>query len=103
MCSCDDNMPAVYREEKRVARKEHTCWECRRPIAKGDIYVVCSGVWDGRGDSYKWCDTCATISNLANGLFDDWCFIFGDLQTCVEEALRGSIYADLDVEVPRAA
>lgn len=90
MCECDagDNMPVAYREETRRAAKDHACYECDGGIAKGDFYVHCSGIWDGAPDSYKWCHDCATIQRLASGLFRDFCFTFGELRACAEEAIR---------------
>ena len=88
MCHCDDyDRPGFLRDELRVARKDHTCSECRKPIHKGDIYKHTSGVWDGRVAVYKWCDTCTTIYNLADGLSDDFCVIYGGLIECVEEGV----------------
>lgn len=89
MCSCDDfDGPSCSTSTLRVAKKNHTCYECGKPIQKGDIYKYTSGVWDGRPSSFKWCDTCTTIHNLTQGLtMGDFCFIFGGLIECVEEGV----------------
>lgn len=55
---CDYEMPAVYAEEKRKARKEHKCFECRKIINKGDTYYHHSGCWDGSFSHYKYCERC---------------------------------------------
>ncbi len=88
MCSCEDNPPEVYREVTRKAAKEHRCYECGGAIAKGDLYRIASGIWDGEPSSYKWCHDCATIANLASGLWGDFCWTFGSLVECVSEAMR---------------
>jgi hypothetical protein len=36
----------VYNEDRILARKEHTCCECRLPIKKGEAHYKCSGLWD---------------------------------------------------------
>lgn len=39
--------PAFHTETHRVARKRHTCTECRGYIEPGDRYEFVSGLWDG--------------------------------------------------------
>jgi hypothetical protein len=88
MCECDyGDGPSVQTTKVRKAAKEHRCYECAKPIAKGDLYQVTSGVWDGRGDSFKWCDTCATIANLAEGMHPGFCYEFGNMLEAVEECI----------------
>ncbi len=87
MCECDFDGPTVMSEVVRRAAKDHRCYECRGTIPKGDLYRVTSGVWDGRGDSFKMCDTCATIENLANGVHPGFCFSFGSMLEALEECV----------------
>jgi hypothetical protein len=89
MCECDiDNYTQAYIEVVRKARKDHSCYECGNVITKGDKYTICSGVNDHRGFSYKWCHDCATKKNLMCSIERGFCWIFGDLLTCIEECRR---------------
>lgn len=87
MCFCDFDSPSVYREHVRVARKDHRCDECRKPIAKGDLYTNIFGVWDGNADTWRHCDTCSTVAKLASALHDDgpFCFVLGELHVALRE------------------
>lgn len=57
-CSCDAEYPDVYDESDVIARKEHTCCECDSPIDKGEKYTRIKGLWDGKWEEYKQCETC---------------------------------------------
>jgi len=59
MCDCD--APACWTEQYPVARKEHRCCECGGTIKPGEKYKLFSGVWNGRGASYKTCMTCQAV------------------------------------------
>ena len=59
MCDCES--PQAFRQYMRVARKQHKCCECCKPIERGQQYEYTSGVWDGRGDSFKTCLSCVRI------------------------------------------
>lgn len=120
MCFCDDNPPEVFSAVTRRAAKEHRCYECGKTIAKGDLYRVSSGVWDGGPESFKWCDTCTTIANLIESYDADtrrawreaaakkrgwsygppeaFCFTFGNLLECASEYLREATQAPSDSE-----
>lgn len=87
MCECDFDGPSVQTTTVRKAAKDHACCECDVPIAKGDLYQVVSGVWDGRGDSFKTCGTCATIANLAASVHPGFCYAFGTMLEALEECV----------------
>lgn len=59
-----DNLPAAFKEERRVARKPHRCCECSSIIRKGESYIYSSGIWDGRPDQFKTCETCDHIRDV---------------------------------------
>ena len=50
--------PEAYTERTRIARKPHKCCECKGTILFREPYRYVSGVWDGRGDSFKFCQEC---------------------------------------------
>ncbi len=51
---CDiDGRPSCITERTRTARKQHHCCECDTPISIGERYHYMSGVWEGRGESFK--------------------------------------------------
>lgn len=62
MCRVDEADPwKVFHSERRTARKEHVCDECRRTIAPGETYQYARGMlYDGwnRWDQYKMCAHC---------------------------------------------
>ena len=46
------------------ARKEHKCEECRKVIAKGEVYERFTAKWDGAVTTTKTCLLCAEISTV---------------------------------------
>jgi len=52
------DLPTVYDEVRRRARKEHTCCECRQTINKGDPYFEISGLWEDRWCRFRQCEEC---------------------------------------------
>jgi hypothetical protein len=79
---CDIH-PSAFKEEKRKARKEHICEECKLPIRPGTIYVYTSGIWDRRPDSYAQHVECRDL--LLDHPDDEGCWQYGTL----DEALTG--------------
>lgn len=79
----------------RVARKEHKCCECYGIIEPMDVYEYTSGVWDGRGMSFKVCGHCEAARDW---LLEetDWpgvedtpkTFAFGDLKAHLREVVQ---------------
>lgn len=61
MCDCE--MPSVYAETIRTARKAHECVECDEVIPVGSQYTVTKGLWDGEWRTYKTCLTCKAIAD----------------------------------------
>ena len=53
--------PDAFKRITRVARKEHKCCECFVKIEAGTKYQYSSGVWEGRGLSFKQCADCGDI------------------------------------------
>lgn len=98
MCMVDEGDGwLVFRDEHRVARKQHKCYECGRDIEAGERYYFATGVLNG---DRKWitmrqCAHCvwaaAWLRSECNG------FLFG----CVEEDLRdhwdGELMRGLDL------
>lgn len=66
-CTCgfdsytDDCGPEFHDETTPKARKPHTCCECRRTIAPGEVYERVVGKWYGTMQVYKTCAECAEI------------------------------------------
>ena len=67
-CGCiggwDGPEAICYLERVVVARKPHTCVECRRVIAPGHRYERITGLWDGKWDTFRMCLACSEISHL---------------------------------------
>lgn len=60
MCYCNVEQPRAFRNQNRVARKPHTCYECGGTIEPKSQYEYASGVWD-KPHSYKTCSKCLEI------------------------------------------
>jgi hypothetical protein len=58
MSDCES--PSAFSQTTRRARKAHDCCEFPATIQPGETYQYISGVWDGRGDSFKTCMLCAS-------------------------------------------
>lgn len=63
--------PSVSTDVCRKARKEHKCCECRETIKVGDTYHFTSGIWEGRGDSFKTCAKCEALRHYIFGVDDN--------------------------------
>jgi hypothetical protein len=63
--SVSGQLPTVFQEEERKARKPHQCCECAEIIPAGFVYRYSHGVWDGEGRDYKTCVRCAKVRDLA--------------------------------------
>lgn len=60
-CSCDyddADMPEVFMERWRTARKPNKCCECADVIKPGERYRHSTGKWDGRWKSFNTCEFC---------------------------------------------
>jgi len=81
---CDT--PTLSRTERRKARTDHWCSECRRPIVAGQLYESCTTLFDGSWQQHAFCVICAdawTIFQPAIG--PHGCAVIGELwSTAVE-------------------
>lgn len=50
--------PEFHTETHRVARKRHTCTECRGYVEPGDRYEYVTGLWEGDVSTHKTCAHC---------------------------------------------
>ena len=66
----DADLPSVFEEKFRIARKEHKCCECHKPIRVGEKYHFAKGCWEGRWDKFK---TCLKCNDLRFELKDGEC------------------------------
>lgn len=53
--------PSAYKQSTPKAIKVHRCCECRGEIQPGEVYHLLTGVWDGRGMSFKTCSDCEQL------------------------------------------
>jgi len=61
-----------YHEERRRARKAHTCGECRETIQKGQMYRHAAGKDEDTIWTFKSCEACWEI--LKEFSESSWCF-----------------------------
>lgn len=81
---CDVH-PEFYEEHVRVARKEHRCTACGKPIPIGTRHVAASGKWDGEVHTERAHEEClALLRELPD---EDGCHLF-DLVDAAEYAVR---------------
>lgn len=87
-CIClygsEGDLPEFYDERWVVARKPHTCHECRRPIAIGQRYYRVTGKWDGDVNSFR---ICADCQDIQQSLYCDGSYSFGTLWSDIEDQL----------------
>ena len=76
MCDCE--MPDVFNESKRKAKKKHECCECSQTIFKGDHYFMLQGLWDGQWKNYKQCINCSEVGHKLTASTNG-CYPLGDL------------------------
>lgn len=99
-CACENTRIEFSRKERRRARKEHTCGECRGKIALGDTYVYWVGSTREYGCSFsefstfRLCLRCAkdwdTILSVWNRNPEaQMCLCYGQLREAVGEAIAG--------------
>lgn len=62
--NCDCERASAWTRKERTARVRHRCCECGLFIEPGARYEYCSGVWDGRGDSFHTCMACSDARDL---------------------------------------
>ena len=65
---CDFEAPAVFCRKSVTARLPHTCFSCGEVIVRGEQYEHVHGVWDGRGDDYRFHSLCYELEKT---LMDD--------------------------------
>lgn len=56
-----DCVIVILRDETRIARKEHTCGECRQAIRPGEKYTYEVGVFEGAIETHITCWLCRCI------------------------------------------
>ena len=83
----DAEMPSVFSDTVRKARRAHKCCECRQVIKAGENYHLFMGCWDGKWDEYKTCVDCQDLREEIGGLYrdDEWP-PFGDLSEWAHES-----------------
>lgn len=62
LSECDERA-TVYNTDKRRARKEHVCVECRDPIKRGELHEYITMLFDGSWSSYRMCLLCTEIGD----------------------------------------
>jgi hypothetical protein len=88
MCGCEDGEPAtVWRRSLPRARKAHTCYECERVIAAGELYERSVALFEGEWTSTAVCSKCIAIREAWHDVEGCWA-LYGALRDDVRECLR---------------
>lgn len=76
MCAIDDcdERVEVLREKDQVARKEHRCSECRRPITPGEAYHYEFGKLEGEAVTYRTCAHCMVARQWLRANCGGWIY-----------------------------
>lgn len=88
--ACDERVTRINSGEYRVARKEHRCMECRRPIAAGERYHYETFVSDGRFADHKTCAHCMIARAWLSAECGGWAY--GMVREDIEEHAEGGGY-----------
>lgn len=81
------DLPSVFSNEIRTARKEHKCCECPNPILPGQKYHLFKGCYEGKWERFKTCMECEDIRAECHKLYrDDEGVAFGELREWASEA-----------------
>lgn len=76
MCNIEDAEASTFhRQVTRIARKEHSCYECGRTIRLGESYSDEAAMWDFTVETMRICPQCVA----ARGWLSDECggYVFG--------------------------
>ncbi len=58
MCNIDYDMPDLYSQSYRIAKKRHVCYECARFIEPKEKYSYVFAIYGKENSSYKTCYHC---------------------------------------------
>lgn len=73
----DGDRADVWSETEHVARKRHTCSECRGDISPGDTYGRIFTLFDGEPETTKLCERCYDLKSSFSDL--GYCYVIGSL------------------------
>lgn len=89
-CSCDYDMPSVWRSSTPRTRKIRQCEECGCKILPGEKYEYVFGVWEGHASSFSTCVDCVGIRVWVKTNIPCFCWGHGNLiedcRNVIEEA-----------------
>jgi RNase P subunit RPR2 len=95
-CYCDYDPASVFSVKTVTARKRHQCCECRRVINPGETYRYAFGVWSGDASSLHTCSHCYEIQNFVSISIPCFCWEYGNMIECAEEAIADAYYRAKD-------
>lgn len=73
-------LPSIFSDRVRTARRAQKCCECHQSIAPGDKYLLSKGCWEGRWDEFKTCLGCDSLrAEMRLDYYDDEMPVFGEL------------------------
>ena len=75
-CDCEVVGADVLTKSWRKARKNHECCECGSSIDTGERYRLVKGMWDGKWNTFRQCETCVEIWDKHHGKYHE-CMSFG--------------------------
>lgn len=79
-CWCDYEPAEWVSKKMHVARKEHRCEECGRPIHPGERYEYTCGKWEGDVSVFKVCPRCLAIRAYVTDHVPCFCWAYGNMR-----------------------
>lgn len=88
MCSCEEGeYPDISRRVVRIARREHRCSGCQRPIRVGRRYLQLDWLFEGAWDHRKVCLVCERLRLAWHKVENCWTSA-DEVRECIREEVR---------------
>lgn len=95
-CSCSavyeecDERSDVWREGRRITRKQHRCYECCKEIPVGSQVCFASSLYDGKWETWYRCPTCSVYAEYLATAVNE-CPLWGHLTEYVDDCGIGDV------------
>lgn len=84
-CFCDYEPASVYEAKDHIARKQHKCTECNRPIWPGEVYEKVWAIWEMEPTTCKTCIRCLALREFVKASVPCFCWAHHNI---IEDAMN---------------